>query len=121
MSTRGSGGGQGVECDKGISGGESSIDTGGENEAKDLALVLKYGALPVELVQQEVQKVSPTLGEDSLRAGITAGVIGLILVLIYMVLYYRALGLVAWLGSRGLLVDPLHDHVPFSARPQGCR
>ena len=98
MSTGDGAGGQGVECGKGISGGESSIDTSGETEAKDLALVLRYGALPVELVQQEVQKVSPTLGKDSLQAGITAGVIGLVLVLIYMLLYYRALGLVAWLG-----------------------
>ena len=92
------GGGQGVECDVGIEGGESQIETGGEEEAKDLALILRYGALPVELTQQEVQKVSPTLGEDSLRAGITAGVLGLALVFLYMLLYYRALGMVAWLG-----------------------
>ena len=59
--------------------------------------MLRYGALPVELSEQEVQKVSPTLGEDSLQAGITAGIIGLVLVLIYLVMYYRALGLVAWL------------------------
>jgi protein-export membrane protein SecD len=99
MSTGGGGGGgQGVLCDEGIAGGESSIDTGGENEAKDLALVLRYGALPVELSEQEVQKVSPTLGEDSLQAGVTAGIIGLGLLLIYMLLYYRALGFVAWLG-----------------------
>ncbi|HYN36439.1 MAG TPA: protein translocase subunit SecD [Actinomycetota bacterium] len=89
---------QGVVCDEGIAGGESQIDTGGEDEAKDLALVLRYGALPLELEQQEVQKVSPTLGEDSLQAGVTAGIIGLALVLIYMVIYYRALGFVAWLG-----------------------
>ncbi|MDQ3986534.1 MAG: protein translocase subunit SecD [Actinomycetota bacterium] len=87
-----------VNCDEGITGGESQIDTGGEAEAKDLALVLRYGALPVELAEQEVQQVSPTLGEDSLQAGINAGMIGLALVLIYMLLYYRALGLVAWLG-----------------------
>lgn len=99
MSTGGGGGGgQGVLCDEGIAGGESSIDTGGEGEAKDLALVLRYGALPVELSEQEVQKVSPTLGEDSLQAGVTAGIIGLGLLLIYMLLYYRALGFVAWLG-----------------------
>lgn len=97
MST-GGGGSPGVECGEGITGGDSQIDTGGETEAKDLALVLRYGALPVELSEQEVQKVSPTLGEDSLQAGITAGIIGLVLVLIYMLLYYRALGLVAWLG-----------------------
>lgn len=87
----------GVECGKGLTGG-TQIDVGDESEAKDLALVLRYGALPVTLEQSQVQTVSPTLGRDSLRAGITAGIMGLVLVMIYLVLYYRALGLVAWLG-----------------------
>ena len=69
-----------------------------EREAKDLALVLKYGSLPVELERQTVQTVSASLGEDSLRAGIFAGIVGLALVAIYMVLYYRALGIVVILG-----------------------
>ena len=69
-----------------------------EREAKDLALVLRYGALPVELVPQSTQRVSASLGKDSLRAGIAAGVAGLALVLLYMILYYRALGLVVLLG-----------------------
>ncbi len=69
-----------------------------EDEAKDLALVLRYGALPVELEPQTVQTVSATLGEDSLRAGLIAGFLGLALVCIYMLLYYRALGLVVILG-----------------------
>ena len=69
-----------------------------EREAKDLALVLKYGSLPVELTPQSTQTVSATLGEDSLRAGIIAGLIGLGLVLTYMVLFYRALGIVVILG-----------------------
>ncbi len=69
-----------------------------EQEAKDLALVLRYGSLPVQLERQTVQTVSASLGKDSLRAGIVAGVVGLILVALYMVLYYRALGLVVWLG-----------------------
>ncbi|MGH9179120.1 MAG: protein translocase subunit SecD [Acidimicrobiales bacterium] len=69
-----------------------------EGEAKDLALVLRYGALPVELKPETVQTVSASLGKDSLRAGITAGFVGLGLVLVYMLLYYRALGLVVILG-----------------------
>jgi preprotein translocase subunit SecD len=69
-----------------------------EREAKDLALVLRYGALPVELEPQSTQRVSASLGKDSLRAGIIAGLAGLALVLLYMVLYYRALGLVVLLG-----------------------
>ena len=69
-----------------------------EREAKDLALVLRYGALPVELKPETVQTVSASLGKDSLRAGLTAGFVGLALVLLYMLLYYRALGLVVILG-----------------------
>jgi preprotein translocase subunit SecD len=69
-----------------------------EREAKDLALVLKYGALPVQLDRQTVQTVSASLGKDSLHAGIAAGLVGLGLVALYMVLYYRALGVVVWLG-----------------------
>ena len=94
--TAGQGGG--VECDVGISGGETSISIGDENEAKDLALVLKTGALPITLEQDSVQKVSPTLGEDSLNAGLLAGAIGVGLVMLYMLVYYRALALVVWLG-----------------------
>ncbi|HEX2850855.1 MAG TPA: protein translocase subunit SecD [Acidimicrobiales bacterium] len=69
-----------------------------QSEASDLALVLKYGSLPVELVPQSTQTVSATLGKDSLHAGIVAGLIGLGLVVLYMILYYRALGIVVILG-----------------------
>ncbi|MEY2476115.1 MAG: preprotein translocase subunit SecD [Actinomycetota bacterium] len=82
--------------------GRASITggTGGfkEGDAKDLALVLRYGALPVTLRQETVQTVSASLGKDSLRAGLIAGLVGLALVLLYMLLYYRALGLVVLLG-----------------------
>jgi preprotein translocase subunit SecD len=67
-------------------------------EARDLALVLRYGALPVQLDRQTVQSVSATLGKDSLRAGIAAGAVGLGLVVLYMIVYYRALGIVVLLG-----------------------
>ncbi len=69
-----------------------------QGEAKDLALVLRYGSLPVQLERQSVQTVSATLGKDSLSAGLAAGAIGLGLVALYMLVYYRALGLVVWLG-----------------------
>lgn len=88
----------GVTCQEGITGGQTSITVGGEEEAKNLALVLKTGALPITLEQDQVQKVSPTLGEDSLNAGYLAGAIGLGLVMLYMLVYYRALALVVWLG-----------------------
>jgi preprotein translocase subunit SecD len=66
-----------------------------ERSARDLATVLKYGALPVELEQQQAQIVSATLGRDALHAGLWAGLVGFILVAIYMVAFYRLLGLVA--------------------------
>jgi preprotein translocase subunit SecD len=69
-----------------------------QQEAYDLAVVLRYGSLPVALEEQSVLSVSATLGSDSLRAGLVAGVGGLVLVALAMVLYYRALGLVNVLG-----------------------
>jgi preprotein translocase subunit SecD len=69
-----------------------------QREAKDLALVLRYGALPVQLDRQTVQSVSASLGKDSLHAGIAAGIVGLALVVLYMILYYRALGIVVFFG-----------------------
>jgi preprotein translocase subunit SecD len=69
-----------------------------ERRARDLALILRFGALPVELEAQTVQTVSATLGEDSLNAGLLAGFIGVALVALYMLVYYRALGVVVLLG-----------------------
>jgi preprotein translocase subunit SecD len=69
-----------------------------EREAKDLALVLRTGALPVELSPSEVRTVSPTLGRESLRQGLLAGIAGLIALAIYLGFYYRLLGVVTWLG-----------------------
>jgi preprotein translocase subunit SecD len=69
-----------------------------ESEAKSLALVLRYGALPVALERQTVQDVSPSLGKDQLHSGIAAGMLGLGLVALYMLLYYRMLGMVIWAG-----------------------
>jgi preprotein translocase subunit SecD len=65
-----------------------------QSEAADLANVLKYGALPLAFDRGEVQQISPTLGADQLEAGLLAGALGLLLVLIYSLLYYRGLGLV---------------------------
>jgi len=86
----------------GISGSTAIITLGSsadqEKEANDLAVVLKYGALPVAFTQASVQSVSATLGSDSLSAGLVAGVAGLILVALAMILYYRALGLINVIG-----------------------
>ncbi len=66
--------------------------------AEDLAKLINYGALPVTLKQVNVENVSPTLGNDQLHAGILAGIIGLALVAIYMLVFYRLLGLVVIAG-----------------------
>ena len=82
-----------------ITGGSGQISGGfSEQEAKDLATVLNAGALPVDLNVQSVTTISPTLGSESLKQGIIAGLIGLILLFIYMLFYYRLLGIVAILG-----------------------
>jgi protein-export membrane protein SecD len=69
-----------------------------EETAKNLAAILNAGSLPVNLTQQSVQTVSPTLGTESLKEGIIAGAAGLILLFLYLLFYYRLLGIVAWFG-----------------------
>ena len=80
-----------------IRGGSAQI-TGSftQVEAQDLANVLKYGSLPLAFDRGEVQQISPTLGADQLNAGLLAGALGLGLVLLYSLLYYRGLGLVTF-------------------------
>jgi preprotein translocase subunit SecD len=81
-----------------FSGGVDITGNFKESEAKDLARVLKSGALPVRLEVQAVQIVSPTLGDDSLNAAIVSGLIGVLLVLLFMILYYRLLALIVVFG-----------------------
>ena len=69
-----------------------------KQRAEDLATVLNAGALPVQLTKLQTLTVSATLGEESLRQGIVAGLVGLILLFLYLLFYYRLLGVVAWLG-----------------------
>jgi SecD/SecF fusion protein len=83
----------------GISGGRAQIEGDFSiEEAKDLALVLQTGALPVEFVQVDSTQVSATLGEDSLRQALIAGIGGLIAVALFLLLVYRFLGVVAIIG-----------------------
>src|ERR687898_107568 len=89
-----------------------------EGEAKDLALVLRYGSLPVELERQSVQTVSASLGEDSLRAGVIAGLVGLTLVALYMLVYYRSLGLVLIVGV-GVSASLLYAIVSWLGETRG--
>jgi preprotein translocase subunit SecD len=87
---------------EGITGGQAQITFGGspddEQKARDVAALLRYGSLPVAFERSQVQKVSATLGEDSLRAGLLAGYIGLALVAILLMVYYRAMGIVSIIG-----------------------
>jgi len=76
-------------------------------EAQDLANVLKYGALPLAFDRGEVQQVSPTLGADQLNAGLLAGALGLGLVVIFSMLYYRGLGIVT-VGSLAIATAILY-------------
>lgn len=65
------------------------------DEAKDLAIVLRSGALPAPLVIEEERTVGPLLGKDSIHKGIVASLVGLFLVFLFMIFYYRVGGLIA--------------------------
>ena len=69
--------------------------SGTQEEAKDLAIVLRAGALPAEVEIIEDRTVGPSLGRDSIEQGKTAAIYSMILVVIFMVLYYRAAGIIA--------------------------
>ena len=94
-----------------ISGGNMTV-----KESQDLAFVLKTGALPVKLVPTYQQQVSATLGKDSLNQGLIAALAGLAIVLIYMLVYYRFLGLVADLALivYGILLWGLFSAIPVT-------
>lgn len=64
-----------------------------EQEAKDLAMVLRSGALPAGITYLEERTVGPSLGADSIRAGVRAAIIGMIAVLAFMLIYYRGAGI----------------------------
>ncbi|WP_336212731.1 protein translocase subunit SecD [Nonomuraea sp. LPB2021202275-12-8] len=82
-----------------IPGGRAEI-TGGFNQqtSTDLAEQLKYGALPLKFERSSIETVSSTLGQDQLEGGLISGIIGLVLVVVYSMLYYRGLGIVAVLS-----------------------
>jgi preprotein translocase subunit SecD len=79
-----------------ITDGQGIIEGGFTNEsANALAIQLRYGSLPVPVKVVESRTVGPTLGEESIRKGLTAGLIGLTVVVLFMALYYRLPGIVA--------------------------
>jgi preprotein translocase subunit SecD len=78
-----------------INGGSAGFS---QSQATQLADVLKYGSLPLSFQNLYTSSVSPSLGSDQLSAGLTAAVVGLLLVVIYSFLYYRGLGIVSVLS-----------------------
>jgi preprotein translocase subunit SecD len=79
-----------------ISGGSAQISGNfTTDEAQRLAIMLRAGALPVPVEILENRSIGPTLGADSIRSGLHAGLIGAVLVLVFMLFYYGRLGLVA--------------------------
>jgi protein-export membrane protein SecD len=80
-----------------ISGGEAMITTGDVNpdRAKDLAIILRSGALPAPVIVSEERSIGAALGADSIKKGVQAGLIGSLLVVIFMIIYYSATGLIA--------------------------
>jgi SecD/SecF fusion protein len=94
-----------------ISGGFSS-----PTEAQDLATILQIGALPINLKLISQTQVSATLGSEALHAGIKAGAIGLILAMLFLILYYRFLGLIASiaLAAYGVIFFALINLIPIT-------
>lgn len=90
--------------------GISSID-----EAAQLAALIRGGALPIDLEQREVRAVGPTLGTDSLIKSLKAGIIGIILVMAFMLLYYRIPGLVADIALAFYIILDLITFVALNA------
>ena len=90
-----------VNPNTGITGGTAAISMGNADQgesANNLAVILRYGALPVSFERSSIQKVSATLGENTLNLGLQAGLVGLIIVSLFLLIYYRLNGAVAILG-----------------------
>ena len=102
-----------------------------EDQATQLTNILKYGSLPLNFTVQDVQSISPQVGHNSLDAGLLAGAIGLLLVIIYLFYYYRGLGIVSvsslliasllayLLGRPAQPVPELHHVAVGHRRPRG--
>lgn len=85
-----------------------------EESANALAIQLRYGALPIPVKIVQTQTIGPTLGEESVRKSIVAGVIGIITVILFMALYYRLPGILADLA---LLIYALLSLMLFKLIP----
>ncbi|HEY0068387.1 MAG TPA: protein translocase subunit SecD [Chloroflexia bacterium] len=97
-----------------IIGGQGQITGLSADEARRLALQLKYGALPVSLRPIESRKISATLGQEAIDKSITAGIIGLGLVVLFMIAYYRLPGVLA---SVALIIYAVITYAIFKLVP----
>ncbi|MEO8364210.1 MAG: protein translocase subunit SecD [Ilumatobacteraceae bacterium] len=89
-----------------------------ESEARDLAKILEFGAVPVKFGVSQVQTVSPTLGKDSLRAAIFSGLLGVLLVMLFFFFYYRLLTLVV-VGGLAVSAGLLWSTIAFLSKTNG--
>ena len=89
-----------------------------QSEARDLAKILEFGAVPVKFKVATVQTVSPTLGKDSLRAAIISGLIGVLLVMAFFFVYYRMLTIVV-VGGLMVSCALLWSIIAFISRSNG--
>jgi SecD/SecF fusion protein len=98
--------------------GDTGAEINGLNpqESQDLAQILQIGALPVDLTQISSSTVSATLGQEALDQGLKAGIVGLIIVCLFLLAYYRFLGLVAVIGLAiyGLIFFALIKLIPIT-------
>jgi SecD/SecF fusion protein len=106
-----------VQNPDGIDGSNGAEINGlGAGEARDLSQILQIGALPVTLDPISSETVSATLGQEALDQGLKAGIIGLIIVCLFLLAYYRFLGLVAVIGLAiyGLIFFALIKLIPIT-------
>ncbi len=87
-------------------------------EARDLAKILEFGAVPVRFGVSQAQTVSATLGSDSLRAAIISGLVGILLVLLLLIAYYRLMALFVVAGL-GISIALLWSVISFLSRTNG--
>ncbi|MEX2154072.1 MAG: protein translocase subunit SecD [Gemmatimonadaceae bacterium] len=98
-------------------GTRGQITMGGKDlaAAQDLALVLRAGALPVPLRVAEVRSIGPSLGQDSIQKGLRAGLLGIVLVVVIMVGYYRFSGILSVFGLIFYAITTLAFLAAFNA------
>ena len=105
-----------------IAGGKAMIEGRfTDQEAKDLAIVLRAGALPAPVEILEERIVGPSMGDDSIRMGIMACIVGGLLVIVFMMVYYKFSGMLANLAVVGNIVLLAGDNVSLSRNTDPAR